>query len=299
MRGRVVVLLNVEPNHGEANQEKPSLGLLLARAGALRVVTEIYRHKEDGSNFWGWKFFSDSRQIVQNSGSNLFMEFSPSTFSKFSDQLIQHGTTSRRSSRYSQQQRVAAPPPGRVDSGGRVALVKALTDIVTQYPWDMPDITSPVRRRSRKDLAPDGVTAGRSGGATAEAPATNIIYVFTDQPATCQAWARYHGSRSSADGDGGGRISAEDVHRLEQEELLPASLMSYLERHSIQLVFVDVATGCQRLPHSSKLHVHVYLQRNPRIGGYADGHTEGHTNGWTDTQTDTQADSQKSSSSTN
>ena len=228
-----------------------SLPQLEIRASTLRSITALHKRQQvDGANFWGWKFFSHRRSITQRSSCNAFVDLSPKTFSKFSDQLQHHVAVqaTRKSTSLSS---------SGASSHAKLMLIKALTDVVTKYSWDMPDIASPVRgghKAGARDAATTTATTTVTTTAASVQAAAHHIIVFTECPTTCQAWATFHGVTSAS-------LSKEAIQKLSEEKLLPQSLLGYFERYCIQVTFVDVSHNGVKVSKRAGQNIAMCLRR--------------------------------------
>ena len=218
----VDVSIGIRSSESESNFE---CLLNKTRLSALKVLTfleDTLPHNHKASNLkWGFKFFNFG---TFNSSIERyeFKDFSIRTFEQFESLLENKSVAQRTKVKEENRNNEVGNSSGLLSS-----LSNALKEVVTDYQWDFPDITSPVRPvRHRK-----GAKAPTSG----EPNQHNFVFVLGPCPGSLDQWNKY-AFRNNED-----EMLSAKADLVRQAILPPLVSRIFCDQKKIQLFWIDTA----------------------------------------------------------
>ncbi len=196
------------------------------RLSVLKVLTFLENTlpaAQKSSNLkWGFKFFNFG-SFITSVERYEFKDFSIKTYEQFESLLenksvVERGKAKDAKLKEKEQKRKSS----------LTALSNALKEIVTDYQWDFPDITSPVRPVR-------GARGSRGSNSVGEPSQLNYVFVLGPCPQTSTQWDRFTGHEP-------GRVKS-DPEALGKVILPPIVSRLFHDEKKIRLFWIDTAAA--------------------------------------------------------
>ena len=216
-RKRVVFLVDIGSMEGSSTGSlKCLIGHFLIKVLMSLAVPKV---------LWGWSFFNSLSTIqCKERRAADFVDFSLSTFQDFVSDL-----DSFEADREADTQEVSPELSSPAEH-----IKKALRDVIIRYSWEMPDISSPSRRKrssNRTDRTSHQHKPAKFAG-------KHCVFVLTPCPLSCARWKSF-------------------VKFPSKETLLPNSLLQQFKHKDIKLFFVDISLSEVSVSNSYGCFTHV------------------------------------------